>query len=551
MFRNLSVVLEAGYGTGRARLEILSGQEIVEVLEPSQICADGVEPCVPALWVGSPCNVSKADYVQRWFLLPLSQGTASLAFWDPDLLGTRPQQLEVTFRAAKQLDLSLLGEESHADGRTVLVVRGTERHLRVDVRDAEGQVLGMVNWVPLALNLRSSDPGALEVKESPSRCGEYECVCHIPGIYRLSAEMQDYPNGTIHSRILHVECLPEFDVVLKHIVVMPGQAFELAFTGGPPSNPRTYFDYISSDPAVASIDKEVGLVLALNPGSANLFVRLLEHHSGREIARAGAHIKVTVPSGASIGVVDALTGSEMGEASFALLRGSDEPVRLRARIWSGDIELTPLLLGLAGSKAGPLTSDQKSKSLLMNALDMEKTVVEATEAASQIALQLALSDGMSGSDAANAAAALGVSCTFQWLSDPSVSLTPVGIGALAVDLRANSTSPEQLEVWVSADCPLGRGWETLSLEAKAVLPVVPELQLLVPAGPCTASPRILVPLHGRVPLTFSMPRSQLKVEVLGGTSVQLLETGDMVEIEAGLEGEAALRVEAWVFLLPQ
>ncbi|CAK9018172.1 unnamed protein product [Durusdinium trenchii] len=113
---------------------------------------------------------------------------------------------------------------------------------------------------------------------------------------------------------------------------MPGQAFELAFTGGPPSNPRTYFDYISSDPAVASIDKEVGLVLALNPGSANLFVRLLEHHSGREIARAGlsvssrpmelkhhilvaalgiaegAHIKVTVPSGASIGVVDALTG---------------------------------------------------------------------------------------------------------------------------------------------------------------------------------------------------------------------------------------------------
>lgn len=42
--------------------------------------------------------------------------------------------------------------------------------------------------------------------------------------------------------------------MLKHIVVMPGQAFELAFTGGPPSNPRTYFDYISSDPAVASPD---------------------------------------------------------------------------------------------------------------------------------------------------------------------------------------------------------------------------------------------------------------------------------------------------------
>ena len=39
-----------------------------------------------------------------------------LAFWDPDLLGARPQQLEVTLRAAKQLDLSLLGEDYIGDG---------------------------------------------------------------------------------------------------------------------------------------------------------------------------------------------------------------------------------------------------------------------------------------------------------------------------------------------------------------------------------------------------------------------------------------------------
>eukprot|EP00434_Breviolum_minutum_P035845 symbB.v1.2.031744.t1/scaffold3487.1/size55659/7 len=109
MFKNLSVVVEAGYGTGRSRLEILSGHNIIEVLEASEICSEqqSVVPCVPALWIGSPCNTSKADDVQRWFLLPTGQGTASLAFWDPDLLGARPQPLEITIRAAKQLDLRL------------------------------------------------------------------------------------------------------------------------------------------------------------------------------------------------------------------------------------------------------------------------------------------------------------------------------------------------------------------------------------------------------------------------------------------------------------
>lgn len=110
---------------------------------------------------------------------------------------------------------------------------------------------------------------------------------------------------------------PRFDVVLKHIVVMPRQAFELAFTGGPTRNDRACFDYVSSDPEVASVElgmptcsddlkksyqeaepfgaihpvrgihNEVGLVVALKPGEAELSVRLLEHPSGREIARKG------------------------------------------------------------------------------------------------------------------------------------------------------------------------------------------------------------------------------------------------------------------------
>ncbi|CAJ1373846.1 unnamed protein product [Effrenium voratum] len=555
MFRNLSIVLEAGFGTGRAQLEILSGHDILEVLEPQQICGEPgfVEPCVPAkaLWVGSPCNATRSPHVQRWFLLPTAQGTASLALWDPDLLGARPQPLEVTLRMAKQLDVGLLDEETPADGSAVLVVRGQHRPLRVDVRDAEGQALGVVNWEPLKLKLRSSDPGAFEVKRSPTRCGEYECVCHTPGVYRLSAEMQDYPNGTIYSRILPVQCLPSFDVVLKRIVVMPGQAFDLAFSGGPPRfNDRTFFDYVSSSPQVASIDEDVGLVTALSPGEADVYVRLHDRSSGREIARAGAHVTVTVPNSASIGGIHSLAGAEPGlEPAPALLKGS-EALRLRARLWSGSLELTPLLLGLAASKAAPATMDERSRRVLNTALDMGETVVEATEAATQAALHQALSEGLVHSEASNAAAAFGVSCDYHWTADPSVVLEPVGSGVLAVDLRS-ADGPQQVEVAVVASCPLGRGRETVQLQAKATLPVLPSLQLWSPLGvPCPGASRILVPLHGRVPLAFSMPRSQLKVDILGGSAVQLLEAEDVVELEAGLsEGESALQVQA--FAAPQ
>ena len=58
-----------------------------------------------------------------------------------------------------------------------------------------------------------------------------------------------------------------FDVVLKRIVVMPGQAFDLAFSGGPPRfNDRTFFDYVSSSPQVASNSACSKLVPVLNPG---------------------------------------------------------------------------------------------------------------------------------------------------------------------------------------------------------------------------------------------------------------------------------------------
>jgi hypothetical protein len=52
-----------------------------------------------------------------------------------------------------------------------------------------------------------------------------------------------------------------FDVVLKDIVVMPGQAFELAFTGGHTKNERTYFDYVSSAPDVVSADLGICLTV--------------------------------------------------------------------------------------------------------------------------------------------------------------------------------------------------------------------------------------------------------------------------------------------------
>ncbi|CAE7558007.1 unnamed protein product [Symbiodinium sp. CCMP2592] len=559
IFKNLTIVLEAGFGTGRARLEVSPGQEILEVVEARQICGDvpDGQPCVPALWIGSPCNVTKAA-VQRWFLKPVAQGTASLRLWDPDLLGARPQRLEMAIRAAKQLDVGLLGEDA-SDGTTVLVVRGVLRQLRVDIRDAEGEALGMVNWAALDLKLRSSDPGAFEVRESTvaTRCGQYECICHTPGIYRLSAEMQDYPSGTIYSRVLHVHCLPEFDVVLKNIVVMPGQAFELAFTGGPPrSDDRTFFHFTSSAPDIASIDEGVGLVIALSPGSADLSVQLLERETRREIARAGAHVTVGIPWNASIGALDTLAGqADAGSDKGMVLRwGGPEPLRLRARLWSGELELTPLLLGMASAQASPSFSAESSRKVYKAALDMGNPVVEAVEAAAVVAQRVAVDEGLGlASDAAGAGAAFGVRCRFRWSSDSSVVLEPVGLGALAVDVRmapASATAAgEEVQVAVQIDCPLGSGYEQLHLQAKRLFPVVQPLQLLTPiTGVCAAAvdaSSLLVPSHARLPLAFNLPRSHLQVDVAVGRTIQLLETGDVVELETGSElGESTLLVQA-------
>ncbi|CAE7657011.1 unnamed protein product [Symbiodinium sp. CCMP2456] len=555
IFKNLTIVLEAGFGTGRARLEV-SGQEILEVVEARQICGDVPDghPCVPALWIGSPCNVTKAA-VQRWFLKPLAQGTASLRLWDPDLLGSRPQRLEMAIRAAKQLDVGLLGEDA-SDG-AVLVVRGVLRQLRVDIRDAEGEALGMVNWAALNLKLRSSYPGAFEVRESTTaaRCGHYECICHTPGIYRLSAEMQDYPGGTIYSRVLHVHCLPEFDVVFKNIVVMPGQAFELAFTGGPPrSDDRTFFRFTSSAPDIASIDEGVGLVIALSPGSADLSVQLLERETRREIARAGAHVTVGIPWNASIGALDSLAGQADGSDKGLVLRwGGPEALRLRARLWSGELELTPLLLGMASAQASPSFSAESSRKVYKRALDMGHPVVEAVEAAAVVAQRTAVDEGLGlAPDTAGAGAAFGVRCRFRWSSDSSVVLEPVGFGALAVDVRmapaSVTTAGEEVEVAVQIDCPLGSGYEQLHLQAKRMLPVVQPLQLLTPiTGVCAAAvdaSSLLVPSHARLPLAFNLPRSHLQVDVVG-RSIQLLETGDLVELETGSElGDSSLRVQA-------
>lgn len=165
---------------------------------------------------------------------------------------------------------------------------------------------------------------------------------------------------------------------------------------------------------------------------------------------------VLVPSRVSIGVVDALTGQGEELPLPGLLHG----LRLRARLWSGGQELTPLLLALAGSRASPVSSDHQSLALWRRALEADEAVVEAAEAAAHAALQAARP--RLPTDAAHVAAALGVGCAFRWSSE--AELSPVGRGGLAVLVGRNSSlSPVKLTV--TADCPLGRGWETLHLEA--------------------------------------------------------------------------------------
>ena len=85
-----------------------------------------------------------------------------------------------------------------------------------------------------------------------STCEGYKSLCHLPGTYRLHADMADPFVGRIESRAVRVECLPRFEPSLRDIVVMPGQAFVLSFLGGRKGDGRTYFDYVSSAPEVAS-----------------------------------------------------------------------------------------------------------------------------------------------------------------------------------------------------------------------------------------------------------------------------------------------------------
>ena len=61
-----------------------------------------------ALWVGSPCNVSKADYVQRWFLLPLSQGFEN-PYWLEIKLVQQMSTLSVNTRLCRHCFAGLLG----------------------------------------------------------------------------------------------------------------------------------------------------------------------------------------------------------------------------------------------------------------------------------------------------------------------------------------------------------------------------------------------------------------------------------------------------------
>ena len=55
-----------------------------------------------------------------------------------------------------------------------------------------------------------------------------------------------------------------------------------------------------------------------------------------------------------------------------------------------------------------------------------------------------------------------MSCHHCFVDNSSISK------AIVVELYANSSSPEQLEVALVAECPLGRGYETLQLEAHRI-----------------------------------------------------------------------------------
>lgn len=91
---------------------------------------------------------------------------------------------------------------------------------------------------------------------------------------------------------------------------------------------------------------------------------------------------VGIPWNASIGALDTLAGQAdaASDEGLVLRWGGPEPLRLRARLWSGELELTPLLLGMASAQASPSFSAESSRKVYKTALDMGHPVVEAVEA---------------------------------------------------------------------------------------------------------------------------------------------------------------------------
>jgi len=452
---DFAFTFEALDGTGAATLA-LEGRPSPEAVDRATLCngSGGSSGCLRAV-DATPATPGAI----QWFVRPTAPGPTTIVVQDKELVGSSPQQLEISFLPAGHLSLRLSGITSAA--AAPLIVRDESHPLAIEVLDTEGHLLPAAVWRSLHLRVESND-SAIQVREG-SEPGSFAVVGTSPGVYELHAFVRNHPSAVLNSNTLRVHVFDSFDISPKHLVLLPGQTFEFSVIGGPASGAQVHFASSASD--VAQVSPDGGLLSAVRPGVASITVRLLEAGTGRELAQVSANVVVALPESLTL---------ETSAPEALMVRGGSS-LRLTAELAGGGYVLTPFALtapmGVGRADTPPRGNCIFSWSLSGSAATDAKAVPLAGAAAAVAVDVAAMTDG-SGED-------------------------------------------KELVVAVEAACP-----GVPKLRAQRRLQVVAPLVLLSPRVSAACGEEALaadsvlhVPLGGRVPLTFGKATEHLQMEV--------------------------------------
>jgi len=466
---------ETAYGSGEASLSFDDSMV-------SHFAADATCKTDSSL-DGCSKVVSASDSIKGariWLLRPSRPGHTQIVVDDASQLGAAPAVIDVSFLPLSRISIALSDVQATARTARLLLVRGRQHPLAVELQDTAGQPLSFPNWAALQLKIEATEAG-LDVISMGD--GAYVINGSTLGSFELQATARNDENSVVYSNILPVYVFDTFSISPADAVILPGQTFEFtrhgsAVTGAASS---VAVEFTSSHPDVAQVHS--GIITGVSEGAASIVARLLEVETGRELATVSAQVMVVLPNEV---VIEPMEGSgKICTSAPLLVRGSLDSLRLVAS----------LKFGRAGSGCAGSGSGSAGKYVLTRHL--------------LTPMQSQASRG----------------CHFMWSSgDASVSLVTLGDsnlnGAGVVDVSAaevsRSDESESVKLTVLVDCP-----HVPRLESSLDVLVVQHLRLLAPVAEYGTSASVAwLRMHplARVPLVFNQPTGNLQIS--------LTETGD-------------------------